>query len=448
MLSPMIPPPVPPSLPLVPVPPEPALPVLKPIPGERIGRWLATIVILLIAAMQIISVFRGGKSDAVAEGPTKVSAQEVIAGKIVLAKNVLGKLAPTPVPQDELEQLAKSAQTPQEKFRLQLLRWQASEQPISLNELPAELPATDRQVLQAWLAGQTPIKEDLELFEDTHGWYAKLVRTLPPLSNEEVTKNLTTEAMQVLTLLSGAMLLGMGAFITGLVLFILFLAKKGWRQPMVWVGPPAGRGGPFYEGFSIFLVSLVGMQDEQVGGWGIFGVILGLLWPLLRGISWSEFRLHLGLFTNKGFWRDCFYGWKLWLMALPSLAVLMVVSTVLSAAFDLKIDHPINEAISSDGDNTMIFLLAVVFAPVMEELSFRGLLLSGLRSRWSFVVSALITSVLFAAIHPQGLAAIPVLGGLAFVFAYARATRGSIVPPMAMHALHNGLLTLALVLLI
>jgi hypothetical protein len=85
--------------------------VLKPIPGERIGRWLATIVILLIAAMQIISVFRGGKSDAVAEGPTKVSAQEVIAGKIVLAKNVLGKLAPTPVPQDELEQLAKSAQT-------------------------------------------------------------------------------------------------------------------------------------------------------------------------------------------------------------------------------------------------------------------------------------------------------------------------------------------------
>jgi len=51
-----------------------------------------------------------------------------------------------------------------------------------------------------------------------------------------------------------------------------------------------------------------------------------------------------------------------------------------------------------------------------------------------------IMGVLFAAIHPQGLATIPALAGLAIGFALIREWRGSLIAPMAAHAMHNGIL--------
>jgi membrane protease YdiL (CAAX protease family) len=70
-----------------------------------------------------------------------------------------------------------------------------------------------------------------------------------------------------------------------------------------------------------------------------------------------------------------------------------------------------------------------------------------MRRASSVVLSALIVSLLFAAIHPQGLAAIPALMALAFGFNLAREWRGTLVPSMVAHAINNGLL-LTLFLLI
>jgi membrane protease YdiL (CAAX protease family) len=64
-------------------------------------------------------------------------------------------------------------------------------------------------------------------------------------------------------------------------------------------------------------------------------------------------------------------------------------------------------------------------------------------SRWAtpiaIVLSALISSVIFAAIHPQGFVFIPPLAGLAIGFCVARELRGSLVAPMVAHGFSNAL---------
>jgi membrane protease YdiL (CAAX protease family) len=93
-----------------------------------------------------------------------------------------------------------------------------------------------------------------------------------------------------------------------------------------------------------------------------------------------------------------------------------------------------------------LFLLASVAAPIVEETFFRGVLLTHLRSatgRWnqwlSFGLAALVSSILFAAIHPQGLIFIPPLAGLAMGFCVGRAWQGSLIPSMVAHGVSNAL---------
>jgi membrane protease YdiL (CAAX protease family) len=92
----------------------------------------------------------------------------------------------------------------------------------------------------------------------------------------------------------------------------------------------------------------------------------------------------------------------------------------------------------------LTYVLACVSAPVFEELFFRGALYRNLRQtfgRWgvlgSVVIAVLVNSVIFAAIHPQGLIFIPVLGSLAVAFTLMREWRGTINAPIVAHAINN-----------
>ena len=55
----------------------------------------------------------------------------------------------------------------------------------------------------------------------------------------------------------------------------------------------------------------------------------------------------------------------------------------------------------------------------------------------SVLFAAIVSSFVFAAIHPQGLFGIPILMTLAIVFALAREWRGSLRPSMIAHAMVN-----------
>ncbi len=100
---------------------------------------------------------------------------------------------------------------------------------------------------------------------------------------------------------------------------------------------------------------------------------------------------------------------------------------------------------------TSILLMAGAMAPLLEEVIFRGLLLSGLRRHLRFVPAALIVTALFTGLHtsevglyPPALAGIFLCG---FALAWLREKRGSLWPPILFHMGFNlaGLIPLFLV---
>jgi membrane protease YdiL (CAAX protease family) len=109
--------------------------------------------------------------------------------------------------------------------------------------------------------------------------------------------------------------------------------------------------------------------------------------------------------------------------------------------------HPLTQDIQQLGGRTPLslrlplVLLVISMGPVLEELLFRGVLLSALLQRWPVVPSALISSALFALVHLSGLQfqwfALPQLMLLALLLAWLRLRSGSIWPAVVAHGTHN-----------
>ena len=95
---------------------------------------------------------------------------------------------------------------------------------------------------------------------------------------------------------------------------------------------------------------------------------------------------------------------------------------------------------------TIIILLAVACAPVVEELLFRGALYHGVRLRLGVWPAIVISGLVFGMIHPVGIAEKLELSSLGMVFAWMAETRKSLVPSMVAHALNNGMSTALLLL--
>lgn len=88
------------------------------------------------------------------------------------------------------------------------------------------------------------------------------------------------------------------------------------------------------------------------------------------------------------------------------------------------------------GDMALAAVLAVVAAPLTEELLFRGYLYGVLKKYGGRVVAILVSSALFAASHPN-LSAFPSLFLLAIAFVLAYEWTGSLWAPIVMHMLFN-----------
>lgn len=82
-----------------------------------------------------------------------------------------------------------------------------------------------------------------------------------------------------------------------------------------------------------------------------------------------------------------------------------------------------------------------IVAPFAEEFLFRGAFLSTLWGRLPFVPSALVTGLMFGALHIGGspLKLIVPLAFLGFMLCVLRAATGSIVPCIAAHSLNNSI---------
>lgn len=81
--------------------------------------------------------------------------------------------------------------------------------------------------------------------------------------------------------------------------------------------------------------------------------------------------------------------------------------------------------------------MIVLLAPIVEETLFRGILHGGLRRHWRMWPAALVSGLLFAAMHMQPGALLPLFAlGTGFAILYER-SGGSLVAPMTAHAVFN-----------
>ncbi|MFI5025986.1 MAG: CPBP family intramembrane glutamic endopeptidase [Solirubrobacterales bacterium] len=83
-------------------------------------------------------------------------------------------------------------------------------------------------------------------------------------------------------------------------------------------------------------------------------------------------------------------------------------------------------------------LLIVIAAPISEEACFRGMLFGGLRTRLPRLAAALVSGLIFGALHATtGISAVPPLIFFGFVLALLYERTGSIVPGILLHMLNN-----------
>ena len=93
----------------------------------------------------------------------------------------------------------------------------------------------------------------------------------------------------------------------------------------------------------------------------------------------------------------------------------------------------------------LMIVLAVIIAPLWEEVVFRGYMYPVLKKYGGMWAAALCSSLLFAAVH-NNLAALLPLFLLALMMVWLYELTGSIWMPIAMHACFNGLAVIGTIL--
>lgn len=149
----------------------------------------------------------------------------------------------------------------------------------------------------------------------------------------------------------------------------------------------------------------------------------------------------------RPFWSSLGWNWGgknfgYWLIA--SLIIIYVVLGLdqLLVKFVPQKPTPFDDVLkTSENVRLAVAAMAVLTAPFVEELVYRGVLFSGLRSRFSARTTVVIVTILFAGVHvPQYVGAWASLIGLtvlSFVLTSIRALTKSILPCVLVHMLFN-----------
>ena len=86
----------------------------------------------------------------------------------------------------------------------------------------------------------------------------------------------------------------------------------------------------------------------------------------------------------------------------------------------------------------------VLYAPVLEELAFRGILFATLRRRFGFSSSAALSALIFAMAHGYGLLGFLSVWWSGVIWAWGYERTGSLLPGMIAHSLNNLLVSTSL----
>jgi membrane protease YdiL (CAAX protease family) len=331
----------------------------------------------------------------------------------------------------------------------------------AISKLPADgnlrADAGILNALYSKSSGTVPALDRAKLQKDL-GWFGQLAVSQDRPENSPERQAIIASANRGAVVLIGGTVLVLLAFVAGIALLIALIVlfcigTLKWKYLPV-LAPISGAP-VFLECFALWLVCYIGMSK----GLSLLNVtsmlphelvfvgvtFLVALWPLARGVTWPQLREALGWNRGRGIFIEIGFGACAYIAGLPLIGIAIYVSSLLMKLTHTPSTHPIVEEFTagmSVGQIMILFVSAAICAPLLEETIFRGALYSHLRRRWRPWISAIVVSLIFAAIHPQGWTAIPVLGTIALVLAALREWRGSLVASMTAHAINNGALVL------
>jgi membrane protease YdiL (CAAX protease family) len=471
-------------------------------PPKRGVAWLAWLVILLAVGFEVLwPRLRPGRAKPRGEDASQRILADVQIRQLVGWAELFGQgnalyaaakksLDTGPVSERlRLVVLAGELDGPAEALaQLEQLRVQAEKQRVELTEKQGEVMEAlehlyhDREPKE----GQPPKplfrEEDRAVLLRDLGWCGELALTpagaADTAAREAVIRPARRFALTLAVVVGGGLLLGLVGLVGIVTWFVFFLT--GHIRPAM--PPPTRHGGVYAESFAVYMVVFLGLSiahaflpwrgpELLLNALGmLFSLGAGLVWPVLRGIRWHQVRQELGLTLGRHPLLQPLLGLVGYVLVLPVFGIGILVTLVLiSIERRMQLgehpeehfapveqpSHPIVEWIGSPdlGLLLQVGLLACVLAPLVEETMFRGALYRHLRNAserrlgrvGSFVVSAIIVSFIFAVIHPQGLLAVPALMSLAIGLTVLREWRGSLLPSMMVHGIHNGLTTFVLV---
>jgi len=153
------------------------------------------------------------------------------------------------------------------------------------------------------------------------------------------------------------------------------------------------------------------------------------LWDAL-GLTLAPFNGRLGAPLRIGYVTFC--------LAVPITFLLGTLTQMIVGDMPV-ITHPLITMLSDSDSGVMTLLVvfvAVVLAPLFEELIFRGFLYRALRDRLGVGFAIGLSSMIFATVHPSGYTVLPIFG-LSVLLCILYERTGSLVPSIILHSLHN-----------
>jgi membrane protease YdiL (CAAX protease family) len=265
------------------------------------------------------------------------------------------------------------------------------------------------------------------------------------------------------------------AVLTGLLLLIFGLVMYARGTLRTRFIPPGPGGSVAIETVAVFaagfitlkiVAEIVASQMSSAGSALTFtlaaqwALVLTMFWPMVRGVRRRDTLGMLGLHRGQGVLKEIGCGIAGYLACLPLFLLGVLVSVVLLTLWAMiqelmggqkppPPDNSIVDVVGRQGQPgviVLLFLLAAVWAPLVEETIFRGALYRHLRSRWRWLASGIVTALAFGVMHGYALPLLFPVIGLGFGFGILREWRGSTIACMTAHSIHNaGALTLMVV---
>jgi len=423
---------------------------------------------------QVGSAQNMAQLDAAASGPIDRLRIAIVAGELQGPEAALARLDEV---ENEVDELQLSAMAPEQATE----QAPDQEQEQEYKGLPLDA-LLEIQLDISWLrdlyntdsSEESPTNQvsDFEFskLQDRHGWYGKLASVYDG-RNPDLREHLGRGGGLLIAVFLALIIVvvlgffgGLGLLITGLVMLAMGKIRPRFQ-------PPAPGGSVYLELVAVFVlaflsVSFAGDLIGKVAGpvttlrasLGLqWLVLLVIFWPLVRGVSRKRWAHDLGLSlpeTGKAkfVFREIGAGLLVYIASIPVYLFAAFVSVAL-----VSIREGINQLVNEEQGPTptppnpiielvanvdiltiaLLFLLATVWAPIVEEVVMRGALFRHMRSRVHALIAIPVTALVFGLLHQYDMLMLGPVIALGMMFAFMRHWRSSLIPSISAHFLHN-----------